>query len=196
MPALLPTTDVAPKVLLDTTTLCAAMRNPGGSGMKLLRLGLLGLFEPIVTEEIIAEWVRNCRKGLGQGKLKITFTENDLDAFCEALEPVLSDEMVARVRIGRAASPLYPVRQEGGLKVIQMPLGQPAAGSRMLDDITLGLKDVGDFHVVEAALRYQCDYLCTRNTKDFADGLQFGPVEVITPESLFTELTEPERIGS
>lgn len=191
----LPKTDVAPKVLLDTTTLCAAMRNPGGSGLKLLRLGLLGLFEPIVTEEIIAEWVRNCRKGLGQGRLKVTFTESDLDAFCEALEPMLSDEMVSRVRIGRAASPLYPVRQEGGLKVIQMPLGQPTAGSRMLDATTLGLKDIGDFHVVEAALRYHCDYLCTRNTKDFADGLRFGPIEVITPERLFAELTAPKRGG-
>lgn len=184
-----PRRNVAPRVLLDTTSLCAAIRNPGGVGMKLLRLGLLGLFDIIVTEEIVAEWVRNCRKGLGKGRSKISFSEEDLDAFCEALEPMLSEEMVARVRIGRAASPLYPIRHVAGLKIIQLPQGQPAAVSRMLDDVTFALKDVGDFHVVEAALRYQCDYLCTRNTKDFTEGLRFGTVEVISPERLVALLT-------
>jgi hypothetical protein len=38
----------------------------------------------------------------------------------------------------------------------------------------LALKDIHDFHVVIAALRYRCDYVCTYNHRDLPDGLRIG----------------------
>ena len=160
--------------------------------MRLLGFGLLGLFEPIVTEEIVAEWVRNCRAGLGDGRTKVEFTEAQLDAFCESLAPMFSPETVARVCVGRAESPLYPVRLEGDVRMIQMPIGTPGGESRMLDATTIAIKDIGDVHVVEAALRYGCAYLCTSNAKDFPEGLSIaGRVEVVRPQRLLRLLAGP-----
>lgn len=179
------------KVLIDTTVLCAAMRKPDGLCMELLQLARIDAFEPILSEEIVAEWVRNCRRGLGRGRATTVFTEEDLDDFCRLLEPLLNDENVARVRIGRAASPAYPIRQEEGYTLIQVPMGAQSPASGMLDPQTIGIKDIGDVHVVEAALRYGCSYLCTANVRDFPDGLRLADaIEVIRPERLLRLLVD------
>ena len=183
--------DVTTRVLFDTTTLCAATRNPHGVSMKLLLLARIGVVEPVISDEIVAEWVRNCRLGLGRGRAMVKLTEADIDAFCDLLEPLLSPEMIARVRVGRAASPLYPIRHEGGLTIVQVPTGLARSATGMLDISTLGLKDIGDFHVVEAALRFACDFICTANTRDLADGLRIGQhLEVAVPERLYRLLTD------
>jgi hypothetical protein len=169
----------------------AAIRKPGGPAYRLLELGRLGIYEPIITQEVVAEWVRNCRVGLGRGRSMSMFGEADLDAFCAALEPMLAMEFIAAVRIGRAESPLYPIRHEAGVNLIQVPQGLAHHTSHMLDDVTFGINDMGDFHVVEAALRHGCRYLCTANTRDFKDGLRVGEqLEVIAPVRLYRLLLE------
>lgn len=95
--------------------------------------------------------------------------------------PLLSPEMLFRVDIGRAMSPLHPITDAAGVTIVQ---AQPNTRSSMLDDRVFGLMDIGDLHVVRAALQEQCDYLCTYNFRDLSDGLRIGKLEVIRPERL------------
>ncbi|KLU62657.1 hypothetical protein CEB3_c09690 [Peptococcaceae bacterium CEB3] len=52
------------RVLLDTTVLCAAMITRGVN-YKLIQLARSSeLFEPIITEVVVCEFIENCRKGM------------------------------------------------------------------------------------------------------------------------------------
>lgn len=165
------------KVLFDTTTLCAAIHAPTGLSMTLLEASRIGLVEAVITHDVITEWVRHCRRGFGGD----VYSDDDVAAFCELLAPLLSPEMLLRVDIGRAMSPLHPITDAAGVTIIQ---AQPNTRSSMLDDRVFGLKDINDLHVVRAALQEQCDYLCTYNFRDLPDGLRIGKLEVIRPERL------------
>ena len=174
------------RVLFDTTVLCSAIRDLDGLSMKLLLLARTGFVEPIITEEILIEWIRNCYQGIG----KVIYDEKDIEAFCQLLEPLLASNMIASVDLSRFASPLYPMTEQSGMKLIQHPIGYSRTITHMLNNRTLALTDIDDFHVVAAALKYQCSYLCTYNLKDLPDGLKIGIITVIRPERLYRKLTE------
>ena len=171
------------RVLFDTTVLCAAIRNPRGLNMGLLKLALVGLIEPVITQEVVAEWVGNCRAGLGG----VAITEEDLDAFCDLMEPMLSEPMIARVRMGRAMGPLEPITETAGALIIQAPIGHEQQ-TQVINDQVLALKDPHDRHIVVAALQDACDCICTANTRDFPDGMRFNKLEFITPKRLYHAL--------
>lgn len=180
---------MAYRVLFDATTLCSATLSPAGIDMALLQLarprGGHALLEAVLTTEVVAEWVSNCRRGFMVRGQQVVIEEDMIDAFCDLLTPLLSQELVAQVRTGRAAAPMYPVQHEGGIRIVQVPRGFAHAKSRMLDAGTLALKDIFDFHVVASALRHRCDFLCTYNSKDLPDGLRIGTrLEIIRPERL------------
>jgi hypothetical protein len=165
------------KALFDTTTLCAAIQRPTGLSMQLLEASRLGRLEPVFSQDIIAEWVRHCRRGFSGD----VYSDDDIAAFCELLEPILSPDLLSRVEIGRAMSPLYPIADVAGVTILQ---AQPNTRSSMLGERVFGLKDIGDQHVVRAALQEGCNYLCTYNFRDLPDGLIIGELEVIRPERL------------
>ncbi len=154
--------------------------------MKLLLLARIGFVEPIITEEIIIEWVRNCYQGIG----KVVYDQEDIEAFCQLLEPLMSSGAVADVDLSRSMSPLYPIAEQSGMRLIQHPVGYSRTITHMVNNRTLALTDIDDFHVVATAIQYQCDYLCTYNLRDLPDGLQIGSVTVIRPERLYQKLIE------
>jgi hypothetical protein len=165
------------RVLFDTTTLCAAIQSPFGLSMALLDFARIGSITGVVTQEVIGEWVRKCRLGIGSRH----YNDQDIAEFCELLDPLLAAEMLLRVDIGRAMSPLHPITKAAGVTIVQ---AQPNTRSSMIEDRVFGLKDIGDLHVVRAALQESCDYLCSYNGNDLPDGLRIGKLEVIRPERL------------
>lgn len=178
------------RVLFDTTTLCSAFLNPAGTDMALLQMARSGLIEPVISQEVVSEFIANCRKGFVIGGKLVTFDEDFIDAFFELLEPLLDIANLARLRVGRAAGPLYPLREEGGVWIVQVPRQLAHTRTHMRGGRILALKDIHDFHVVIAALRYRCDYVCTYNHRDLPDGLRIGSrLEIAKPERLLRLLS-------
>jgi predicted nucleic acid-binding protein len=168
------------RVLVDTTVLCSAIPSPDGRCMQLLELAHAGIFEPVITLEVIAEFDRNCRVGFGS----IVIDDGDIAEFCALLSPLLDLIMIRGAKVGRAMGPTLPILGVGPVRIVQVPARIPAAVTRMLDAGTLALKDPFDLHVVAAALANQCHYLCTSNTRDLPDALMVGELEFIKPERL------------
>lgn len=181
------------RVLFDATALCSAFISPGGTDMALLQLARANFFTPVITGEVVAEFVRNCRKGFVAGSRRVTVEEDDIDAFFEILEPLLAPDNLMHVRIGRAAAPAYPIRAVGGLWLVQVPQRMARAQTHLRGARVLALKDIYDFHVVHAALATRCDFICTYNSRDLPDGLRIGSrLEIIKPERLHRLLVSNE----
>ncbi len=185
------------RILFDTTVLCGATLNPFGVDMKLLQmareLAPEARIEPIITQQVVAEWEKNCRLGFKRsGGPPFVVPESVMDRFAELLTPLLSPEMIATVALGRFEAPLYPVRRHSRLDVIQLPIkGMKPQKSQMAGSGTFALTDIFDFHVVDAALLYECAYICTYNQRDLPDGLKIGDkLEVIRPERLHRRLNQ------
>lgn len=167
-------------VFFDTTVLCSAILSPDGLCMRLFELAHAGFIAPVITREVIAEFDRNCRAGFGN----IAIGDGDIAEFCALLSPVLDVAMIRGTTVGRAMGPALPILGVGPVQIVQVPIGTPAAVTRMLDAGTLALKDPFDLHVVAAALANGCRYLCTSNTRDLPDSLVVGELEFIRPERL------------
>jgi hypothetical protein len=168
------------RVFFDTTVLCSAILDLDGLSMHLLELALVGVIEPVITHEVVAEFDRSCRRGL-RG---IVLDDGDIARFCLLLSPMLDLERVRSVAIGRAMAPLFPILDVGLVRIVQAPVATPAIVTRMLDEHTLALKDPFDLHVVAAAVADGCRYLCTYNTRDLPNGLVVGGTEFVKPEHL------------
>lgn len=109
------------KVFFDTTVLCSAIRSPFGLCMGLLDLALAGFIEPVITQEVVAEFDRNCRIGI-RGKV---YVDQEIADFCQVLAPLLSAEMIQRVAMGRAQAPLFPILEAGTIRIVQPPVDLP-----------------------------------------------------------------------
>ncbi|GAB6172985.1 hypothetical protein JCM15765_24630 [Paradesulfitobacterium aromaticivorans] len=85
------------RVLLDTTVLCGAIISPGVN-YKIIQLARSAeFFKPIISEVVVCEFIEHCRKGLK----KITYSEEEIDAFFTAVKPVLDFDNIKRIGIGK-----------------------------------------------------------------------------------------------
>lgn len=168
------------RVFFDTTVLCSAILNLDGLCMRLLEWAQVGVLKGIITTEVVAEFDRNCRIGLGGHRLD----DEDIAEFCALLSPLLDLAEIRQGEVGRAMGPTRPILDAGLVRIIQAPIGLPAVVTQMLDAGTLALKDPFDLHVVAAALADDCRFLCSLNTRDLPDGLIVDTLEFIKPERL------------
>ena len=85
------------RVLFDTTVLCGTLLTRG-INYKLLKLAQIPtLFEPVITEVVVCEFIANCRKGM-RGTIH---SEKEIDLFFEGLSPLLNFENIERIQVGR-----------------------------------------------------------------------------------------------
>jgi predicted nucleic acid-binding protein len=177
-------------VALDANVLVAAMLSPTGASRRLMHLAAMELFCPIITSEVLAEAERHFRKGIG-GRI---ITDAEVEAYQAALAPLLEPESLASSPVGRVAaegSPLVNVDNRAILQVDPGRSGHPR-GQRRQTEAVGGfhalLRDMGDAHVLAAAVRHRCDYLCTGNTQDFPADFEFQGIRAVTPRQLLAEL--------
>jgi predicted nucleic acid-binding protein len=56
-----------PTALLDTTVFCGALVKPDGWNMRLLKLGATPLYQPVISQAVIAEFIHKaCSDGIGK----------------------------------------------------------------------------------------------------------------------------------
>ncbi|WP_255259757.1 PIN domain-containing protein [Lentibacillus sp. CBA3610] len=78
-----------PKVFLDTTVLCGALRKDG-INRKILRAAQFPHFyRPIISKVCLFEFVRNASNGLGKGNRMLTYDGQEIEFFLnEFLSPI------------------------------------------------------------------------------------------------------------
>jgi predicted nucleic acid-binding protein len=176
---------MGPLVALDANVLAAAFLSPKGPSRRLLGLALLGEYQAVITTEVLAELDRHCRLGF-KGMVP---PEVAIAAFRTALHPLLEQMELLPGPVGRAASEgAALVNLDNQLIIRPQPGAVQGRGTEVVGDREVLLRDMGDAHLLAAAWRYGCHYLCTSNTRDFPPGLRVGRLEAVTPVALLEVL--------
>lgn len=184
-----------PIVAIDANILFAALLSSRGASRRLLALAATGIFQPIITAEVLAEFDRNCRLGF-KGRI---ISDLELQAFRAAIHPLLEYEEIVPGAVGRGTTEhAHLVNIENRVVIREAPPPDPGVRgevreTRQMDEVNINLRDMGDAHVLASAVRYRCDYLCTANTRDFPEGLTVAGVRTITPGALLDILLEEDR---
>jgi predicted nucleic acid-binding protein len=180
---------VGPLVALDPNVLAAAFLSPTGLSRRLLVLALLGEFEAIITTEVLAELDRHCRRGF-KGRVP---TDEQISRFRAALHPLLEQMELLPGPVGRAVSEGgHVINIENRITLRAHPGGHGGKRLEVVSAREVLMRDMGDAHLLAAAIAYGCRYLCSWNTADFPPGLKIGELELITPEGLLAHLENGE----
>ncbi len=181
---------MGPLVALDANVLVAAFLTPKGLSHRLLVLALLAEYQVIITTEVLAELDRHCRLGF-KGLVP---TVDELARFRAALHPLLEQMELLPGPIGRASGEGVPIVNVDNRVIIRAhPGGARGKQTEVVSEREVLLRDMGDAHLLAAALSYGCRYLCSWNTKDFPPGLRVGILEVVTPKELLAILEGPDE---
>ena len=183
------------RVLFDTTVLCGALLTRG-INYKLLELAQIPtLFEPVITEVVICEFIANCRRGM-RGTI---YSEKEIDQFFEGFSPLLNFENIERIQVGRQLwVDVTKSNQPIGhflYHLFQLRTGQTKEELLItLDNEGKKLKDIDpcDIHVMFGALEHDCNILLTANVDDFPK--VFGNVEVVRPRAYYEYLTNQIKV--
>lgn len=78
-----------PKVFIDTTVLCRALRANGINRSILSAARTPRLFQPVISRVCLFEFVRNAANGLGKGEKMVQYNQEEIEAFLqEFLVPI------------------------------------------------------------------------------------------------------------
>lgn len=153
-------------MLFDTTVFCGALVKPTGGNMRCLLLANLGAFVPIVSQVVLAEFVRQAVvKGLGSGARRRLYTFDEVERFLTALVPLLDRAEPVGLR---DAYPLILRNREASLRQIaaavtaRWPENLPAEALQ----IPVSQTDPKDWHLVVAFLEHRPDIIVTSNVED------------------------------
>lgn len=180
------------RVLLDTNILCGAILG-NGVNRKLLQLARTQtVFEPVISEVVIVEFLAKCRSGLT--KKKIVIPEDTIDRFFNILTPILDHKNIKRIAIGQEIYVDYLTYSKASIQEFLFDMFIAKKGwvkPELLAAITEAGKkvedtDPGDIHVMLAAVQHNCDLLATYNVDDFPT--VFCGVEVVRPDRYYDYL--------
>lgn len=176
-----------PKVFLDTTVLCGAIRK-NGVNRKILRAAQFPYFyRPVISRVCLFEFVRNASNGLGKGdymvKYKIREIEFFLNEFISPITVYYSDLPVNSI-VGRYSVETI-IRENRPIGTVLTELSgcsdemaeQIASSSEMSEP--LYRFDQDDFHVWVTAIQEKCDFIVTANSRRFPS--KIGNIERIHP---------------
>ncbi|TLS36467.1 PIN domain-containing protein [Pseudalkalibacillus caeni] len=189
---------IPPKVFIDTTVLCGAIRKDGvnRSILKAARSPLL--FRPIISRVCLFEFVRNAAEGLGKNEKRVTYNKDEIDGFFTSfLSPIFDYYMELPVNslIGRYSietiirehRPIGEVLTE--LSGCNDETAKKIASSKKLLDEPLHRFDQDDFHVWVTAIQEECDYILTTNNRRFP--LEIGKIKRVHPSDFYEDLINP-----
>ncbi|WP_404406233.1 PIN domain-containing protein [Jeotgalibacillus malaysiensis] len=180
-----------PKVLIDTTVLCGAIRRPGGVNEKILKLGRTDLlYRPVISKLCLLEFYRKATEGLGL----VTFTPKEIETYIHyMISPILELHPPVNSAVGRYSIETV-IREHRPLKeVLELLSGYTIeeaddfAASSELEE-PLHQFDQNDFHVWITAVQTECDLIVTSNTKRFPKHI--GNIKRIHPSDFYRLIIE------
>ena len=159
------TSDDRLQVLYDTTVFCGAFVNPDGANMRVLLLGAAGLYQPIVSQAVLQEFVHVAvGQGLGRQRRRYAYEVvrswlvDDLAPLLEHARPVALRNALPDI----LRNPHVTIRRNLQNALSRWPTDiAPDALVAATRDM-----DLGDWHVIAAALEYGPDVVVTSNIED------------------------------
>ncbi|WP_132014546.1 hypothetical protein [Hydrogenispora ethanolica] len=71
---------------MDTTVFCGALVKPDGWNMRLLKLGATPLYQPVISQAVIAEFIHKaCSDGIGKRAARRIYMPEEIALFLKAL---------------------------------------------------------------------------------------------------------------
>ncbi|PDM39248.1 MULTISPECIES: PIN domain-containing protein [unclassified Geobacillus] len=183
-----------PKVFIDTTVLCGALRVDGVNRKILKADRFPHLFRPVVSRVCLFEFVRNASQGIGKGEKRVVYNQQEIEAFLnEFLDPIFQyytklpvNSLVGRYSVEtviRENRPIGEVLVE--LSGCDHETAKQIVSSQEMSE-PLYRFDQEDFHVWITAIQEECDYILTTNHRRFP--AQIGPIKRIHPSDFYEHL--------
>lgn len=177
-----------PKAMLDTTVLCGALLTDGAN-RSLLKIARLGVYQPIISNVCLLEFLHNASKGLGKGKAKKIFDWETIDTFLHHFVfPSLLGKEVTNSVVSRYSYEVIKLltlkpHHTLGEAILQIMSLTEAQLKEIIteEDMYLPIEnyDLNDFHVWSTAIENKCDYIITSNTRRFPE--KVGAIKSIHP---------------
>ncbi|QDI90471.1 PIN domain-containing protein [Salicibibacter halophilus] len=185
---------IQPKVFIDTTVLCGALRVDGVNRKILKAARFPHLFQPVLSRICIFEFVRNAIQGLGKGNKIVKYEQQEIEAFImNFLKPIFDFymELPANSLIGRYSVETI-MREHRPIGEVLVELSgcnhetarQIASTQEMSEP--LHRFDQEDFHVWITAIQESCNYILTTNHRRFPSNI--GKIESIHPREFYSYL--------
>ncbi|MEM5018640.1 PIN domain-containing protein [Metabacillus indicus] len=184
----LTSTSITPKAMIDTTVLCGALLTDGVN-RQLLKVARLGIYQPVISNVCLLEFVRNASKGLGSKTYKKEFDWETIDSFLNLFVfPALQGQEVTNSVVSRSSYDIIKmITKNASISIGEALLEISACSDEQAQAIAqqhsmqlpLEQFDIHDFHVWATAIETKCHYIVTRNTKRFPE--RIGSIIRIDP---------------
>jgi hypothetical protein len=174
-----------PKVFIDTTVLCGALRVNGVNRNIIKAARFPGIFQPIVSRVCLFEFIRNA------------YNQGEIEGFLnEFLGPIFSyySKLPVNSLVGRYSVETI-IREHRSVGDVLIELSgcdhetakQIASTQEMSEP--LYRFDQDDFHVWITAINEECDYILTTNHRRFPS--EIGNIKRIHPGDFYEHLSNP-----
>jgi predicted nucleic acid-binding protein len=179
-----------PTVLLDTTVFCGALVKPTGINMRLLKLGATPLYKPIISQAVIAEFIHKaCSDGIGKGSARRIYTPEEIAMFLEAFSSIVDQKQALAINQTYKFVSTFPgdtptwvvISKFASLWPVDAILSEKLARP-------INQTDLGDFHVILAAIQVRPDVVVSSNIADLELLKNF--CSVMTPGKFLNNITE------
>lgn len=184
----LTSTLTTPKAMIDTTVLCGALLTDGVN-RQILTSARLGVYQPIISNVCLLEFVRNASKGFGSKNKKKSFDWETIDSFLDLFVfPALQGQDVTNSVVSRNSYKVIKMLTKSSsisigdaLLEVATCSDEQAKAIALQNEMQLPLEqfDIYDFHVWSTAIETNSNYIVTKNTRRFPP--QIGPIIRIDP---------------
>ncbi|HEU5138458.1 MAG TPA: PIN domain-containing protein [Bacillales bacterium] len=171
-----------PKVFLDTTVLCGALRKPEGLQSDLLEFaGTSVILQPIISQVCLLEFYRNALNGLGN----LIYSDQEIRLFLnEYIDPILDGVSPVNSVVGRySIETILRENRPIGEVLIELSGCTSEQARQIVEQQEMSEPlhqfDQNDFHVWVTAIQADCRYIVTSNTHRFP--AKIGSIERIHP---------------
>ena len=174
--------------LLDTTVFCGALVKPDGLNMRLLKLGATPLYRAVISQTVIAEFIHKaCSDGIGKGNARRVYDPEEVALFLQAFAAILDPAGALTVRQTYKFVATFPGDTPLWVVLSKFADAWPAE-ARLSAALTTPLRqtDLGDFHLLLAAVQSRPDAVVTSNIKDMKPLKDFCPV--LTPRAFLKSI--------
>ncbi|MBL4952044.1 PIN domain-containing protein [Neobacillus sp. YIM B02564] len=187
-----------PKVLIDTTVLCGAIRMSGVNRTILQSAQLKGLFQPVFSKVGLFEFLyKTTVDGLGRGNKKVIYEWGEAEEFLDLfVYPLLKQYSTIPVNsiVGRYTVEAYIKGHRPIGEVLVELSGCDEETARKIvanQEMKEPLQhfDPKDFYVWVTAIQEECDYILTSNHRRFPS--EIGPIKRIHPSDFYEHLSNP-----
>lgn len=187
-----------PKVFLDTTVICGAIRKNGVNRKILQSARLPYLYRPVISKVCLFEFIRNATNGIGKGNKMVKYATWEIQSFLDDFVfPILENysDLPVNSVVGRYSieTRIRDHRPIGEVLIELTGLSNDDAEKLAIKQskemkVPLNKFDQEDFHIWATAIQHECEYIISTNTRRFPS--EIGKIKRIHPMEFYQQVIE------